>query len=283
MATLIQWATEVWNPTSGCTKISTGCLGCYIETTIPFRTQHRRFDKAGIGGTTDVQLHPGRLSKPFGWAAGQRVFVDSVSDLFHRQVPDDYVARVFAVMGLADHHTFLLLSKRHSRLRSLLTSAAFVRAWQKARGELVALPKVRRLAERGVITLEETWPIPNLHLGVSVEDQSAAELRVEHLLAAPAEVRWLSCEPLVGPVDLTRYLPSLDWLVIGGESGKWPRRRMDPRWALELCDQAREHQVPVFFKQAGAVLAQEWGCADPKGGEPDEWPQPWPREFPAAA
>lgn len=279
--TKIQWATQVWNPTSGCSKISAGCLNCYIETTIPFRTQRRRFDARGIGGSTDIQLHPGRMTKPFSWPARQRIFVNSVSDLFHRAVPDDYVARVFAVMSLASHQTFLLLSKRPGRMRSLLTSTAFERAWHSARAEFAALPRVRRLTDRSVIDLDPVWPVPNVHLGVSVEDQKAAALRVGHLAKTPAAARWLSCEPLIGPVDLGQWLPSLDWVVIGGESGT-RARRMAPTWAWGLREQAAAANVPVFFKQAGSVLAKEWGCADPKGGEPSEWPGTWPREFPRA-
>lgn len=279
--TLIQWATQVWNPTSGCTKVSAGCLNCYIETTIPFRTTRRRFDQAGVGGTTDIQLHPGRLPKPFGWPAEQRIFVNSVSDLFHRAVPDDFVARVFAVMGLAAHQTFLLLTKRHGRMRALLNSVGFERAWHAATAELAELRQVRRLADRGVLTAKPlpVWPLPNVHLGVSVEDQRAAKLRIKHLLESPAAVRWASCEPLIGPVE--HDLSGLDWIVIGGESGR-RARRMAPEWAGELRQRAEQVGLPVFFKQAGTVLGAEWGCRDPKGGDPDEWPEPWPRDLPSA-
>lgn len=276
--TKIQWATRVWNPTSGCSKISSGCLNCYIEGTIPFRTKHRRFDKPGIGGTTDVQLHPGRLPKPFSWAAGQRVFVNSVSDLFHREVPLSFIARVFAVMSLAEHQVFLLLTKRHGRMRSVLNSVEFARAWHHAVAELAELRQVRRLVDRGIISGLPSWPLPNVHLGVSIEDQHAADLRITPLLNSPATVRWLSCEPLTGPIEVD--MSGLDWIVIGGESGSGVRR-MDVSWARSLRDQAEVAGVPVFFKQAGAVLGAEWGCRDPKGGDPDEWPEPWPREFPA--
>jgi protein gp37 len=160
------------------------------------------------------------------------------------------------------------------------------------------------------------WPLPNVHVGVSVEDQKAAELRIGALLDTPAAVRWLSCEPLIGPVDLygladehghrrrltywttgrpgwgpanthpsgivTHPLevgPRLDWVVCGGESGPGARR-MDPAWARQLRDQCAASGVPFFFKQTGSVLAKEWGCASGKGGDPAEWPESFPREFP---
>lgn len=281
MSTKIQWATEVWNPTVGCTKVSEGCLNCYITTTMPFRTARWRFDRPGIGGTTGVRVYPERLLKPFSWPAGQRCFVNSLSDLLHDAISVEFIAQVFAVMSLAEQHTFLLLTKRHGRLRSLLNSPTFQAAWLAAHAELTAQPRVQRAAGLGEISLAARWPLPNLWLGVSVESQHAADLRIPALLDTPAVVRWLSCEPLLGPVNLRHHIGAdgVDWVVVGGESGR-DARRMDPSWARGLLEQCGTAAVPAFYKQAGAVLAAEWGCQDRKGGDPTEWPEPFPRQFP---
>jgi protein gp37 len=283
MTTRIEWATETWNPTTGCTKVSDGCLNCYITATVPFRTARRRFDRPGIGGSTDVQIHPARLLKPFTWTKPERAFVNSLSDLMHDAVELEFIAQVFAAMSLASQHTFLLLTKRAGRLRSLLNSSRFALAWRQARAELAQHPQVLRAAERGRADLdsEAQWPLPNLWVGVSVESQQAADLRIPALRATPAAIRWLSCEPLVGPVDVRQHLTpgGVDWIVVGGESGRGARR-MAPSWAKGLLDQAGAAGVPLFYKQTGAVLAAEWGCRDPKGGDPAEWPERFPREFP---
>jgi protein gp37 len=259
----IEWTEATWNVVTGCTRISDGCDHCYIERTMPFRTQHRRFDAPGVGGTTGVKRHSERLHLPLRWRNPRRVFVNSLSDLFHDQVPDEYIAEVFAVMAMARQHTFQLLTKRHARMRSLLNQPSF------------AADVYVRCAQRGATSLPEPWwPLPNLWLGVSVENQQWAGIRIPALLDTPAAVRWLSCEPLIGLVDLDPYIGPLvlrkgdsgrcgtqwteygdliDWVVAGGESGPGARP-MHPDWARTLRDQCVAAGVPYFHKQNGAWI-----------------------------
>lgn len=269
--TKIEWADATWNPVTGCTKVSPGCDHCYIDRTPPFRIEGRRFDQPGTGGTTGVRLHPERLDQPLRWKKPRRVFVNSLSDLFHDDVPDEYIARIFAVMALAPQHRFMVLTKRHGRMRSLLNSAHFRALAEAAVRGFVAtgLPERAWFAE---------WPLPNVWLGVTVEDQKRADLRIPALLDTPAAVRFLSCEPLLGPVSLSfvHYFDTgcrgcsglvspaheptcgtepgphwgIDWVIVGGESGP-NARPMHPEWARTLRDQCIEAGVPFFFKQWG--------------------------------
>ncbi len=121
----IEWTGTTWNPVTGCTRVSPGCDHCYIERTPPFRIAGRRFDRAGTGGTTGVTLHPDRLEQPLRWRKPRLVFVNSLSDMFHEQIPDHYIAEVFAVIGHTPRHTYQLLTKRHDRMRALLNSSQF--------------------------------------------------------------------------------------------------------------------------------------------------------------
>ena len=321
----ISWADATWSPLVGCTKVSAGCANCYIDRTPPFRIEGRHFTEScpecsglggfaavacagrvevappcltcqgtgrvrshAIGSTTGVRLHPERLDQPLRWRRPRRIFVNSLSDLFHQDVPDEYIADVFAVMARTPHHTYQVLTKRHGRMRSLLSSGDF--------------------ADRvGWVSMTSApWPLPNLWLGVSVEDQATADLRIPALLGTPAAVRWISAEPLLGPVDLSGLMqcfrcktthkfgpcdpmgrPSpygvlskrhIDWVVVGGESGPGARP-MHPDWARSLRDQCQAARTPFLFKQAGSVLAREWGCTG-KGTDPNEWPESFPREYP---
>jgi protein gp37 len=260
-----------WNVVSGCTKCSEGCLNCYITRTPPFRIRHRTWDRDGIGGTTGVLLHPDRVTVPLGWRKPRTVFVCSLADLFHRDVPDEYIARVFAVMALTPQHTYKVLTKRHGRMRALLSSSRFT--------DLIFI-EVMRLAVNTIGADAWRWdyPLPNVHLGVTAENQEWADRRILALLATPAAVRWVSAEPLVGPVSLHRYLPNgwsttepgirwnptpphvepsltsptLDWTVIGGESGPGARP-MQIEWAETIVRQCQDADVPVFMKQLGSV------------------------------
>jgi len=306
MTTHIQWCDDTWNVVDGCTRVSDGCTNCYITGTTPFRVAGTTFDKPGVGGTTGVVLHPERLLQPLSWTEPRRIFANSMSDVFHDDVPDDLIARALAVMSLARRHTFQLLTKRHARMRSLLTEGSFRAAVFAARDELLKLRQVQRL--RTPVVVDKQWPLPNLHLGVSVEHQDAANLRIPALLETPAVVRFLSLEPLIGPVDLRRIrtrrehlvldvlagdvldtrhpreilgaCPAcIDWIVVGGESGK-DARPLDPAWIESLRDQARRTRRAFFFKQYGVVTRRELGLRDRNGGDPDEWPIDWPREFP---
>ncbi len=282
--TEIGWTDSTWNPVTGCTRVSPGCENCYIELSPPFRIEGRRFtDRDGershaIGSGTGVRLHPERLDQPLRWKRPRRVFVNSLSDLFHEAVSDAYIARVFAVMAQASQHTFQVLTKRHGRMRALLNSPDFMQVVaEKYRGE-----------GRGPFAEIDPlpWPIPNVWLGVTVENQEWADKRIPALLDTPATIRFLSCEPLLGHVDLSAWLPPVavfchgegsaklgqilgravasniahkdgqpeprypDWVICGGESGP-NARPMHPDWARTLRDQCTTAGVPYFFKQWG--------------------------------
>ncbi|MGW7355141.1 DUF5131 family protein [Streptomyces sp. NPDC054802] len=288
--TAIEWTDATWNPTTGCDRVSPGCDNCYALT-MAKRLKgmgSAKYQRDGNPGTSGpgfgVAVHEDTLTEPLHWKNPRRVFVNSMSDLFHAQVPDAFIAEVFAVMARTPQHTYQVLTKRHGRMRSLLSRPTF---------------------RDNLAHLTTAWPLPNVWLGVSVEDQERADLRVPALLETPAAVRFLSCEPLLAPVDLEqavipmggerghgltasyvhaggccRKLHGLDWVIVGGESGPGARP-MRADWARSLRDQCGERSIPFFFKQAGAVLAQDWGCTDRKGHRPSEWPDRFPRQFPS--
>ena len=291
----ITWCDASWNPTTGCTNVSPGCDHCYAETfSERWRGTPGHYFETGF----DVQLRPDKLDLPLRWKKPRRIFVNSMSDLWHDEIPDDYIAQVFAVMALAPHHTFQLLTKRHARMRSLLNDDRFYR---RVYDHLVS-----RDCE-WIRDNELAWPLSNLWLGVSAEDQKWADIRIPALLGTAAAIRWVSLEPLLGPVDLLGgvepgpaisrtgvhtpggpwgpdeydydYQVGIDWVVIGGESGPGARP-MEEVWARSLVDQCTEHGIVPFFKQAGSVLAKQWGCTG-KGDDPAQWPQEWPQEWPA--
>lgn len=213
----IEWTESTWNPLTGCTKISPGCKHCYAE------RMARRLKAMGQPNYADgfnLALHESALGLPLRWSKPQSVFVNSMSDLFHERVPLEFIVRVFEVMRRASRHRFQVLTKRSGRLAEVKP----------------LLP----------------WPT-NVWMGVSVESQEYA-FRIDHLRSTPAAVKFLSLEPLLGP------LPELDlrgigWVIVGGESGPGARL-LDPAWVLDLRDQCTRWEVPFFFKQ--------WGGADKK-------------------
>ena len=280
--TKIEWTDATWNPVTGCTKVSQGCKHCYAE-----RDWSRLVHMPAFAGRsfTDVACHPERLGQPLHWEKPRRIFVNSMSDLFHEAVPNSFIDQVFAVMAQAPRHLFQVLTKRPERMRSYLSDAHRLERWSDARIPLVSM-------EWG------DYPLPNVWLGVSVEDQATADERITLLLDTPAAVRWISAEPLLGPVDLQRLAysedtgedfggwpgfdavglwgngltgewssaercgivmrgfeisfrtPKLDWVVVGGESGP-NARPMHPDWARCLRDQCAAAGVPFLFKQWG--------------------------------
>ncbi|MFI6368670.1 phage Gp37/Gp68 family protein [Nocardia sp. NPDC050630] len=296
MSTKIEWADRVWNPTTGCTRVSAGCEHCYIERQTPMRIAHRKFDGPAIGATLPVQLHPERLGNPLRWRKPERIFVNSMSDLFHDDVPGEFIARVFATMAAAPQHTFLILTKRPARMRALLGDAG------------QNLLEHTTDEETAAAIYDAAWPLPNVWLGVSTESQRWADIRIPQLLDTPAAVRWISAEPLLGPIDLDGQLddtghhrpkltywltgrphwgeptptppngllmsplevgPRLDWVVVGGETGPGARP-MHPDWARSLRDQCTVAGVPYFFKQHGdwAPIGPLYGAVD--GSDADE-------------
>lgn len=290
--TSIEWADKTWSPIIGCDKVSPGCDHCYAITTSRIRsanphpaiaaafagTTERNED--GVDWTGKVNLLESRLAEPLRWRKPCRVFVNSMSDLFHQNVPDEFIAKVFAVMALAPQHTFQILTKRHARMRSLLSGPGFEKLVDRA---LLTVPELSdsKLTKRSWPLPKPAWPLPNVWLGVSVENQKWAETRIPALLQTPAAVRFVSAEPLLGPVDLQNLkarngalidallgnvsspggeiyaaCPSvLDWVIAGGESGPGARA-MHPDWARSLRDQCKGAPAAFLFKQFG-----DWGPA----------------------
>lgn len=219
----IEWTDATWNPVTGCTKISRGCDNCYAE-----RLAERFRGVAGhpFSSGFDLTLRPERLAQPLTWRRPRMIFVNSMSDLFHKEVPTSFIDQVFDTMERATWHTFQILTKRSSLMRDYLLS--------------------RYGNERGPTHI---W------CGVSIED-GRAKSRVKHLRAAPSGVRFLSVEPLIGPIGMID-LVGIDWVIAGGESGP-AARPVQPDWVREVRDQCIQHGVAFFFKQ--------WGGPRPKSG-----------------
>ncbi|GAA1436036.1 phage Gp37/Gp68 family protein [Microlunatus lacustris] len=268
--TKIEWTDATWNPVTGCDKVSPGCDHCYAETIA------RRFDGTpAYPNGFKVTLRPERLDQPLRWSRPRRVFVNSMSDLLHADVPDGYIARVWAVMALAPQHTFQVLTKRPGRLRSLLSSPAF---WHQVSEQGRAHHIGDAHGWLAVGAMLSGQPLPNVWLGVSAEDQRWADIRIPLLLDTPAAVRFVSAEPLLGPIDFTRHTiikpkppygpgvwldslrghtvgpdemgAQLDWVICGGESGRGARP-MHPDWIRSIRDQCAAAGVAFHFKQWG--------------------------------
>lgn len=279
----IEWTDATWNPLRGCSRISPGCRFCYAERVASrFSGAGQPYDglihetTKGWNGT--VRFIRDVLEQPLRWKRPRRIFVNSMSDLFHDNVADEWIDEIFAVMALAPQHVFQVLTKRPERMLSYFRRLdAAADSWRPntATGAFNArdvLNFAHMHRKNGFGTpLPDAWPLPNLWLGVSVENQATADERIPLLLQAPGAVRWLSCEPLLGPVDLgmpSRHAASanapapsrIDWVVAGGESG--PRARpMHPEWARSLRDQCTAEGVPFFYKQWG-----EWEVASAANG-----------------
>lgn len=254
----IEWTDATWNPTTGCDKVSPGCDNCYAMT-LAKRLKAMGSPRYQVDGDPEtsgpgfgVTVHPTALDQALRWTRPRRIFVNSMSDLFHARVPDEYIARVFAVMALAPQHTFQVLTKRHGRMRSLLSSAYFLHAVSKVWAEP---PTDWTLPRDWSVPV---WPLPNVWLGVSAEDQKRAELRIPALYDTPAAVRFVSAEPLLGLIDTTtsgllardEFDRGIDWVIVGGESGPGARP-MHPWWAESLHRQCVAAGVPFLFKQWG--------------------------------
>ena len=242
LKTAIEWTDRTWNPVTGCTKVSPGCANCYAERIT------NRF--AGPDAFDKVVLHPERLEDPLRWKKTSRVFVNSMSDLFHECVPDGFLDAAFSVMARRRLHTFQILTKRAERVRNYFADP------------LTRIRVAKAIAWNDI----PQWPLPNVWLGVSVENQRFADERIPLLLQTPAAVRFISVEPMLGPVDLFNadgdglrggLKGALDWVICGGESGPGARP-LHPNWARALRDQCQSAGVPFFFKQ--------WGGRTPKAG-----------------
>lgn len=281
MTTSIEWTDETWNPVTGCTRVSEGCRHCYIERTPPFRMAGRKF----VNGSTGLTLHPERLDQPLHWKKPRRVFVNSLSDLFHEDVPDYFIRNVYACMVAASWHTFQVLTKRPERRRYLLNAPSF-REWvaERAAEWINVLRGDRSLPATENLAAWHAGAAGNIQEGVSIEDQKTADARIPILLRTPAAVRFVSAEPLLGPVSFRWAcwddwkdgngarrpkvnhldgLKKLDWVIVGGESGPGARPcHID--WIRSIRDQCQAAGVPFFFKQWG-----EWASGhevDPGDG-----------------
>lgn len=244
--TSIEWADATWSPVSGCTKISDGCLNCYIARTPPFRMARRPFDGYAIGSTTGVQLHPERLAIPLHWRKPRRIFVCSLADLFHSEVPTDHIARVWDIARRAPQHTFIVLTKRPARMNTLLNSKDFQESVFGLSGLGQRSPTYQPYMEHYRI-----WPVPNVWVGVTAENQKTFDARETYLRTTPAAVRFISAEPLLGEIDATDRLDAIDWMIVGGETGGSNARPMHPEWARSLRDQCTAAGVAFLFKQWG--------------------------------
>ncbi|HET8777952.1 MAG TPA: phage Gp37/Gp68 family protein [Candidatus Limnocylindria bacterium] len=294
MPTGIIWTDETWNPVVGCTQVSPGCAHCYAKVLHDQRHKAHREGKLQAPQYAEpferVQLKPERLDYPRSWRRPRRIFVNSVSDLFHPDVPDFYIADVFAVMAEAHWHTYQILTKRPARMLRWFTEYLP----ETCSGEKPA----------------PVWPLPNVWLGVSVENQRFADERIPLLLRVTAAVRWLSCEPLLGPVNLAQWLAPavrvsrggppedrapltdeevtvfsqvgravakmqggafVDWVVCGGESGPG-HRPLNLDHARSLRDQCVDAGVPFLFKQVGGKTAKSGG-RELDGRTWDEYPR----------
>lgn len=272
----IEWTDATWNPTSGCTHASPGCDHCYAKT-MTYRLESMGQEK--YRGLTVLNPRGDRhfngvmrtdedaLTIPLSWRNPRRVFVNSMSDLFHKDVPFEFIDKVFAVMALTPQHTYQVLTKRPELMAEYLKD-------DRARREAVCEIICRVFAHYESRTHPgrawhvrngQAWPLPNVWLGTSVENQGWADKRIPHLLRCPAAVRFLSCEPLLGAIEFSdvskrsdavshlgkRALSGIDWVIVGGESGAGARP-MHPDWARSLRDQCTAAGVAFFFKQWGA-------------------------------
>jgi protein gp37 len=331
----IQWTSKTWNPTIGCDKVSEGCRNCYAMRLAPRLAAMGQRDYAGltkklpdgsINWTGKVRTLESRLVLPLTWKKPARIFVDSMSDLFHEDVADEFIEQVFGAMAVAHWHTFQILTKRPQRMLEWFKERYQVplidgsigwegrddRVWSH-RGDTLDPTKDAGWTADGQVAAPWSWPLPNVWLGVSVEDQRAADERIPLLLQTPAAMRFLSCEPLLGRVDLTRLhydgianvdalrgehgvaMPlqgkcaHIDWCIVGGESGPGARP-FCVAWAHSLIEQCRTAGVPVFIKQLGAKPRDghgfpfDWLNDGGHHGDMDLWPEDLQiREFPESA
>lgn len=293
MTTKIEWAEETWNPIVGCSRVSDGCRNCYAER-VAHRFRHlpkyTAVTKPEGGWNNQMFFDEKALLMPLSWKKPRRIFVNSMGDLFHENVPFAEIDKVFAIMALCPQHHFIILTKRPKRMRVYMANADVAAGAARWAAHYWGGEDPDAAYEQVFADMQK--PLPNVWLGVSVEDQSSAVDRIPYLLDTPAAVRFISAEPLLGEVDLTdlrtfeydkpgdincfngrcywpsakgfedsinsiaRYTGKLDWVIVGGESGQGARP-MHPDWARKIRDDCEAANVPFFFKQ--------WGLRFPSG------------------
>jgi len=299
----IEWTDATWNPVRGCRKVSPGCKNCYAET---FAERWRGIPGHPYEQGFDLRIVEDKLTDPLHWKKPRRVFVNSMSDLFHEGVPFDYIDRVFAVMALTPQHTYQVLTKRAERMAEYLNRFGVGLKLGGAIRDIVGRTKLSVHFTGRTEEVMDSWDtnsgvLPNVWLGTSVENQEYADKRIPHLLRCPAAVRFLSVEPLLGPVDICSRLNGvlsdtperLHWIIVGGESGPGARP-CNVQWIRDIVQQCKAAGVPCFVKQLGAKICNSsetqgpwpvdgdtFRMDDPKGGDPSEWPEDLRvREFP---
>ena len=303
--TEIAWTDVTWNPATGCTKVSPGCAHCYAEAVAPRTFRGRPF--------TDVLFHPERLLQPLHWRKPRKVFVNSMSDLFHENLSDGTIDSIFAVIALSymlqPRHVFQVLTKRSERMREYWSlpmrgTRIIAAARRLSHAEEVArkfypnhkypYPDVDDSIADGFFgthALSDDWRpthLRNVWMGVSVENQAQANIRIRHLRQTPAAIRFMSVEPLISEVDLCPAggpppigpLPPIDWVIVGGESG--PKARpCELSWIRKVVKECRKDGIPVFVKQLGRYptydvsggFMAEYTVRNRKGADPSEWPE----------
>ena len=286
----IEWTDATWNIITGCTLVDEGCRHCYAAHLItswpaignhPSRKGLARKNAAGESKFTgEVRFNEQWLDQPLRWRKPRKIFVCAHGDLFHESVPDEWLDKIFAVMALAPQHTFQVLTKRPGQARAYLSANPGIRIRSV----------MQQIKPQAIIRMD--WPLPNIWLGTSISDQASADLRIPQLLDCPASVRFVSAEPLLGPVDLRhivpnfieahfctiactargdqeccKHLPGIDWVIVGGESGPHARP-MHPDWARQIRDQCEAAGVPFLFKQWGewAPSTEEEARGNPRSG-----------------
>lgn len=258
--TSIQWTDVTWNPTTGCDRVSPGCDNCYALTMakrlkgMGSAKYQRDGDPRTSGPGFGLTVHPSAVNLPLKWRVPKMVFVNSMSDLFHARVPRSWTADIFAVMAAAPRHTFQVLTKRPNRALRMLNDPAFAEQVKD------------RAAGKGLLTW--IWPLPHVWLGTSIESDDYM-WRADDLRQTGAAIRFLSLEPLLGPLS-SLDLTGIHWVIVGGESGSGARP-CELGWIEDIVNQCHEAEVPVFVKQFGSVLGRQFG-AGPKGGDMERWP-----------
>jgi protein gp37 len=303
--TAIEWTQapgykgETWNPVTGCDRVSPGCANCYaLDLAARLKRMGQpRYQRDGDPKTSGpgfgLTLHPDKLEEPLRWRKPRMVFVNSMSDLFHEEIPQGYIDDVFATMAMAPRHIFQVLTKRPERMRDYFTDG---KPWERVANRCY---KIHRYGSRGrQVATRQAWPLPNVWLGVSIENRRFVD-RADLLRETPAAVRFISAEPLIGPLvgahetaveeemhydwpddDYTGpplSLLNIDWLICGGESG--PRHRpIDPDWVRDLLWECKQMPHP-YTGWTTAFFMKQWGGRTPKAGGReldgrtwDEWP-----------
>jgi protein gp37 len=286
-ASKIEWTETTWNPTTGCDRISPGCDHCYALTlagrlkAMGQAKYQRDGDPRTSGPGFGVTLHPDALLEPLRWRKPRKVFVDSMADVLHARVPVDFVAQVWAVMALTRQHTYQVLTKRPERYVHVLDDPCRCGGGHRPGIDFrhLVADHIRRLARspRHQVDVFARWPLANVWLGTSIESDDYVR-RADALRAAPAATRFLSLEPLLGPLP-SLNLAHIDWVIVGGESGPG-HRPLELDWVRDIRDRCVRLGIPLFFKQVGGRTPKAGGrLLD--GRTWDQFPRHHPRLGPA--